>query len=259
MANIRPILSVIKNDTKVWDVLTSLGKVNINSVDKGRDSDASKGKQLARRGVTIDFKGKKTHPTSHKLTCIACHTTVPEHELPGTTDPQKRLEYADSLNIPFLPGTPFYGLVNRFAFFNNDYQELFADKTYTYIAGQRGQSLSQYLNTLIPILAKDPATITDQTELDMLQEYNGFINQRGGSLVRGDKLNDWYVFTMLTVSYNFIENGLVGHRKRRSDGVRQQVAPRRTIAHVEPSDPIEAPIVPKVLVAGDERILQAGG
>lgn len=119
---------VINPDTKVWDVLTSLGKVNINSIDKGRNSDASKGRQLVRRGVTVDFKGKKTHPTSHKLTCIACHTTEPEHTLPSTTDPQKRLEYADSLNIPFLPGTPFYGMVNRFAFFNNDYQELFANK-----------------------------------------------------------------------------------------------------------------------------------
>ena len=116
-----------------------------------------------------------------------------------------------------LTGEPFYDQTPYLAgqYGDKSAQELFADKTYTYIAGQRGQSLSQYLNTLIPILAKDPATITDQSELDMLQEYNGYINQRGGSLVRGDKLNDWYVFTMLTVSYNFIENGLVGHRKRR--------------------------------------------
>jgi hypothetical protein len=116
-----------------------------------------------------------------------------------------------------LTNEPFY---DQNAYILGEYgdksaQELFSDKTYAYIAAQRGETLSQYLNTLVPILDKDPSTITDQSELDMLEEYNGYINARGGSVIRGDKLNDWYVFTMLTVSYNFIENGLVGHRKRR--------------------------------------------
>ena len=119
---------IIQPETTVWEVLTALGKVNINALKKGVDADKTKGKQLIRRGLTVDFKGKKTSHTSHKLTCIACHTVVPEHQLPATTDPQLRLEYADSLNIPFLPGPPFYGLVNRFAFFNQDYQNKFEHK-----------------------------------------------------------------------------------------------------------------------------------
>ena len=41
------------------------------------------------------------------------------------------------------------------------------------------------------------------------------INARGGTLVRGDKLNDFYLFTQLTISYNFLDNGLVSFRKRR--------------------------------------------
>lgn len=114
--------------TTVWKVLTALGKVNINALDKGIDADVNKGKQLVQRGISVDFKGKKTAHTSHKLTCAACHTAVPEHDFPATIDPQKRLDYADSLNIPFLPGPPFYGMVNRFAFFNQDYQEKFDHK-----------------------------------------------------------------------------------------------------------------------------------
>lgn len=116
-----------------------------------------------------------------------------------------------------LNGEPFYDQ-NAYldgAYGNKSAQELFADKTYAYIAEQRGQSLSEYLNLLVPVLSKDPSSITDQAELDLLEQYNSYINARGGTLVRGDKMNDLYMFTMLTVSYNFIENGLVGHRKRR--------------------------------------------
>ena len=116
-----------------------------------------------------------------------------------------------------LNGEPFY---DQNAYLDGEYgnksaQELFADKTYAYIAEQRGQSLSEYLNLLVPVLSKDPSSITDQAELDLLEQYNSYINARGGTLVRGDKMNDLYMFTMITVSYNFIENGLVGHRKRR--------------------------------------------
>lgn len=116
-----------------------------------------------------------------------------------------------------LTGEPFYDQTPYIAgqYGDKSAQELFADGTYAYIASQRGETLSQYLNTLVPILAKDPATITDQTELAIYEEYQSYVNARGGSLVRGDKMNDWYVYTQLTISYNFIENGLVGFRKRR--------------------------------------------
>lgn len=119
---------IIKPETTVWQVLTALGKININAVNKSVDADRTKGKQLISRGVSVDFKGKKTNQTSPKLTCIACHTIVPEHQFPATIDPTQRLAFADSLNLPFLPGPPFYGLVNRVAFFNQDYQKKFQHK-----------------------------------------------------------------------------------------------------------------------------------
>lgn len=118
----------ITNETKVWKIMTSLGKVNVNVLDKKRRHDANKGQQLVMKGYTHNYKGKKTAKTSTKLYCIACHTIEKEHPKVGTIDPQSRLEHGDSIGIPFLPGAPFYGLVNRVAFFTNDYQQVFAHK-----------------------------------------------------------------------------------------------------------------------------------
>lgn len=96
-------------------------------------------------------------------------------------------------------------------------QELFADKTYAYIANQRGQALNDYLNELVPILEKyrSGVAITDQNEVATFEEYTRTLLNRGSNVERGDRLNDWYVFSQITFSYNFIENGLVGFRKRR--------------------------------------------
>lgn len=118
----------ITNDTKVWKVMTSLGKINVNVLSKQERYDPVKGQQLVMRGSTRNFKGKKTAKTSAKLFCIACHTIEKEHPRVGTMNPQTRLEHGDSMGIPFLPGAPFYGLVNRVAFFTNDYQQVFAHK-----------------------------------------------------------------------------------------------------------------------------------
>lgn len=118
----------ITDETLVWKVMTSLGKVNVNVLDKEKPSSENKGRQLVTRGYTNTFKGNKTAPTSRKLFCVACHTIEKEHPNSNNISPQSRLEHGDSMDIPFLPGAPFYGLVNRVAFFNNDYQEIFSDK-----------------------------------------------------------------------------------------------------------------------------------
>lgn len=123
----RPPLT-ITDETEVWQVMQSLGKVNVNNVNKGIQHDINKGQQLVRKGFALNFKGKKAGKISPKLTCIACHTLEKEHPKVGVIDPQRRLEHADTMSLPFLPGAPFYGLVNRVAFFTNDYQNTFASK-----------------------------------------------------------------------------------------------------------------------------------
>ena len=118
-------LAEITDQTKVWAVMSGLGKVNVNALYKNPQHDALKGEQLVTKGVTVDFQGKTTARTSPKLTCIACHTVEPEHPIFSTMDPQSRLEHADTTGLPFLPGAPLYGLVNRVAFFTDDYQKDF--------------------------------------------------------------------------------------------------------------------------------------
>jgi hypothetical protein len=118
----------ITDETKVWTVMSGLGKVNVNALYRNPQHDVLKGEQLVTKGLTIDFQGKTTARTSPKLTCIACHTVEREHPIFGTMDPQSRLEHGDTTGIPFLPGAPFYGLVNRVAFFTDDYQSNFQHK-----------------------------------------------------------------------------------------------------------------------------------
>lgn len=121
-------LAEITDQTKVWSVMSGLGKVNVNALFKNPQHDVLKGEQLVTKGITVDFQGKTTARTSPKLTCIACHTVEREHPIFGTMDPQSRLEHADTAGLPFLPGAPLYGLVNRVAFFTDDYQKKFQHK-----------------------------------------------------------------------------------------------------------------------------------
>jgi len=79
------------------------------------------------------------------------------------------------------------------AFGGKSEQELMADRTYQYIVESQGGQFG-----------------VDFPTQDQYQEY---VNQRGFN--RGDKANDAYLITNLTVSYNFIDNGLAGARKRR--------------------------------------------
>ncbi|MGH1339122.1 MAG: DUF6089 family protein [Aureispira sp.] len=136
-----------------------------------------------------------------------------------------------------LTGEPFYDQTPYLPgeFGDKSAQELFSDKSYAFILDDlqaratsgdpnldaelasdiQGMSLSQFLNEYGDYISGQATATANSKEEAALGEYNSYINARGGNLVRGDKLNDWYMFTQITISYNFIENGLVGARKRR--------------------------------------------
>lgn len=120
----------ISPETKLTEILSVFGIENPNRLNDEVPHDISKGKQLISLGVAIDFNGKTTQHTSHKqkLTCVTCHALEKEAEFVGTSDPEKRLEYSKENNVPFLPGTTFYGIVNRTSFFNGDYQDKYDHK-----------------------------------------------------------------------------------------------------------------------------------
>ena len=83
-------------------------------------------------------------------------------------------------------------------------RELMADRTYEYLWEQA--TASGTTTAPFGIYLSDPNNHVD---------YESYIAQRGGKLQRGDKAQDWYMFTAISLSYNLIDNGLVGHRKRR--------------------------------------------
>ncbi|MCP4442010.1 MAG: hypothetical protein GY810_24135 [Aureispira sp.] len=111
----------ITEETPLWDVMTQLGKINPNSVHKKGRGNVTKGKELVMTGVTRDLKGKKIAPIAGKMACVSCHNLEPEHPSLSVIAPQQRLEHADSMGIAFVPGSPFFGMVNRIMFFTDDF------------------------------------------------------------------------------------------------------------------------------------------
>lgn len=112
----------ITDETPLWDVLMQLGKIKPSTLDRSKQSSPEKGKQLLETGTTVDFEGRQAPKLSNKFVCTTCHTIEREHFSAVTIDPQQRLLYSDSMHLPFLPGAPLYGVVNRILFFNDDFQ-----------------------------------------------------------------------------------------------------------------------------------------
>ena len=122
----------IDDNTTLWDVMSKLGKIKLNVVDVNRAlNNVDKGKELVHTGQSSDFEGKRV-PKLGQFTCISCHTIEKEFDKMQVSDPDKRLQYADSLQLAFLPGTPFYGLVNRIYYFTNDFQKDSIASTFKY-------------------------------------------------------------------------------------------------------------------------------
>ncbi len=85
-------------------------------------------------------------------------------------------------------------------FDNKSMQEIMADRTYEYFVRSRGEQAGTN------VLASQ----------ENQEEYARYQQQRGG-IYRGVKGNDGYLFATVFVSYNFIDNGLVGARNRRKN------------------------------------------
>ncbi len=81
-------------------------------------------------GRKLIFEGKADPPgsilqssrrISKYFTCNACHNSRREDPDLADIDPADRLQYAIDNDIPYLPGSTFWGIVNRKTFYNGDY------------------------------------------------------------------------------------------------------------------------------------------
>ncbi len=113
----------IDNDDSVHDVLAQLGEKEMKNLSSTalRNVSAEAGRRMVLEGFSKDGTGKRYAKLSNHFVCTSCHNIVKENDDLTSIDPQERLEYAKANNLPFLQGSPLYGLVNRASFYNGDY------------------------------------------------------------------------------------------------------------------------------------------
>jgi len=115
-------VAVVSGETPVWEVLRSLGEPSPNHLITILPEKASVavGRNIVHFGSN---KTKAMKQQSAHFVCTSCHNTEKEFADLRETDPQKRLDYAAENELPFLPGSPLYGVVNRSSFYNGDYEK----------------------------------------------------------------------------------------------------------------------------------------
>lgn len=120
----------VDKKTPLWEVLKSLNEPMPNHIvnTEIEGASAERGKDLVIKGFTTDQNGNKTKRVSKHFECTACHNVVPEtHNMMLGDDPDARLMYAAKHQLPFLQGSPLYGIVNRTSFYNGDYEKKYGD------------------------------------------------------------------------------------------------------------------------------------
>jgi len=117
-------LGNIDSQKPVREVLTALGEPQPDHFISSMPAKAS-----IEIGENIVFTGtaESVSLQSPHFVCTSCHNVEKEFADLRDTDPQKRLEYAVENDLPFLPASPFYGIVNRTSWYNGDYEKKYGD------------------------------------------------------------------------------------------------------------------------------------
>ena len=79
------------------------------------------GRQLVTQGYITNEDGRKGEVQSKYFVCIDCHTTSKEFDDLSKDNAVDRLVYGKANKLPYLPGSSFYGIVNRVSWYNDDY------------------------------------------------------------------------------------------------------------------------------------------
>ena len=87
---------------------------------------AERGKDLVTQGMS-HAGAKKSRRQSKHFTCISCHNIEREDPDLMHPTPEARLKYVSEHKMPFLQGSPLYGIVNRRSFYNGDYVKKYGD------------------------------------------------------------------------------------------------------------------------------------
>lgn len=119
----------LSEDTSLAEVVESLGgEAAAHQVKDLPGVSVDAGRELVHNGVTDDPDAPgNTRRQSKHFVCTSCHNTVKEDPDLRYADPTARLQYAADNDLPFLPGTTLYGVVNRRTFYNGDYEKKYGD------------------------------------------------------------------------------------------------------------------------------------
>lgn len=82
-----------------------------------------RGEELVKIGLTTNPPKNEFSRKVGSYNCNSCHNQVQEFEELFDHDSQVRLEYAEENELPFLPGSSFFGMVNKESWYNGGYQE----------------------------------------------------------------------------------------------------------------------------------------
>ncbi len=113
----------VTSETSLTEVLIKLGdKTSLHYKYKTNDTVLIRqGFEIVTKGRTIAPNGKLSKRQSKYFVCTDCHNIFREDPDLTQSNPDTRLDYAVKHDIPFLPGTTFYGMVNREHWYNDDY------------------------------------------------------------------------------------------------------------------------------------------
>lgn len=121
-------LPAVSPEDSVASVLESLGEPSANKLMlSGEKVSAELGRQIVHNGFAEKPGGGKTKKQSKHFVCTSCHNTVREDPNLAVADPQARLLYTAEKGIPFLQGSPLFGVVNREEFYNDDYYKKYGE------------------------------------------------------------------------------------------------------------------------------------
>jgi mono/diheme cytochrome c family protein/cytochrome c553 len=87
----------------------------------------AKGEALVKKGRFKKENGLHSNYISKHYVCTSCHTLEQEDPNLRYSDPDTRLAYVKSKNLPFLQGSTFFGMVNRETWYNDDYVTKYGD------------------------------------------------------------------------------------------------------------------------------------
>lgn len=118
-------------DTPVYQVLKELGQpMPKHYIGKRSEKVVKRGEAIIKYAYMEGPEGNKGKIQSHYFTCINCHNIRREDPDLRVSDPDARLYYAIQNDLPFLPGTTLYGVVNRERWYNGDYGKRYGDLVY---------------------------------------------------------------------------------------------------------------------------------